>query len=86
MLKENIDLLEILVKVCKDHHAELASRLVQIFLETDNIIDKLIRCNQVIIDRESKCFTNCITDNDISVQVWIIIMKSENKASEYFSI
>ena len=42
------------MKVCKDHHAELASRLVQIFLETDNIIDKLIKCNQVIIERESK--------------------------------
>ena len=42
------------MKVCKDHHAELASRLVQIFLETDNIIDKLIRCNKEIVDRESK--------------------------------
>ena len=44
------------MKVCKDHHAELASRLVQIFLETDNIIDKLILCNQVILERESEYY------------------------------
>ena len=47
------------MKVCKDHHAELVFWPVQIFLETDNITNKLIGCNQVIIERESKLLLGC---------------------------
>ena len=69
------------MKVCKDHHAELASRLVQIFLETDNIIDKLIRCNKEIIDRESKLVikTSLVTDCQVntinSPKIWPLIIQ-----------
>lgn len=60
LLKDNLDVLESLVKVCKEHHAELASRLVHIFLDTDMIIDKLIICNQRVIDKESESRTTCL--------------------------
>ncbi|XP_065911741.1 ras GTPase-activating protein 1-like isoform X2 [Dysidea avara] len=53
LLKDNLDVLESLVKVCKEHHAELASRLVHIYLDTDMIIDKLIKCNQRVIEQET---------------------------------
>ena len=52
------------MKVCKDHQLELASWLVEIFLETDNIIDKLIKCNQVMIERESKLLLGFIKNID----------------------
>jgi len=63
LLKDNLDVLESLVKVCKEHHAELASRLVHIYLDTDMIIDKLIKCNQRVIDQESKQIKiDCLVD------------------------
>ena len=58
VLSSDLAIIEALAKVCKDHHAELASTLIQIFLHYDKVIPILTECLAKSIDNEGECVSH----------------------------
>ena len=55
LLSDDLVVIEALAKVCKDHHTELASTLIQIFCEYDRVVPILPACIAKSIDKEGMC-------------------------------
>ena len=54
LLSDDLTTIEILAKVFKDHHAELASTLIHIFCHYDRVVPILTACLKKSIDKEGK--------------------------------
>lgn len=54
ILSDDLAIIEALARVCKDHHAELASTLIQIFLYNDMIIPILTACLAKSVEHEGR--------------------------------
>ena len=57
LLSDDLTTIEILAKVFKDHHAELASTLIHIFCQYDRVVPILTACLKKSIDKEGKSKT-----------------------------
>ena len=53
-------MIEALANVCKDHHAQLASTLVQIFCQYNRIIPITTACIAKSIEKEGVCVCVCV--------------------------
>ena len=54
LLSDDLTTIEILAKVFKDHHAELASTLIHIFCHYDRVVPILTACLKKSIDKEGE--------------------------------
>ena len=52
LLSDDLTTIETLAKVCKDHHAELASTLIHIFIDYDRVVPIITACLGKSIESE----------------------------------
>ena len=57
LLSDDLKVIEALAKVCKDHHAELASTLIHIFCAYDRVVPLINACLGKSVDNEGASTT-----------------------------
>ena len=55
ILSSDLKTIEALAKVCKDHHAELASTLIHIFCSYNKVVPLINACLEKSVDNEGTC-------------------------------
>ncbi len=66
-------MIEALAKVCKDHHAELASTLVHIFCTYNKVVPLITACLAKSVDSEGACVCVCLPNYDLVETLNIVI-------------
>ena len=60
ILSDDLKVIEVLAKVCKDHQAEMASTLLHIFSTYDRLVPLINACLVKSVDNEGVCVCACI--------------------------